>query len=86
MEGYIGQIIIFPKNWLPKDWMPCDGRKVKFKEYTALAAVLGIEAPEGMRYAEDMPEDLEFSLPSIGSRHPDFNYIICANGNFPSKS
>jgi hypothetical protein len=59
---------------------------VKFKKYAALAAVLGIKAPEGVGYVEDMPEDLEFNLPTIGSKHPDFNYIICVNGLFPIRA
>jgi len=86
MEGYIGQIMIFHKDWTPENWMPCDGRSVRFKNYTPLAAVLGIQAPEGMKYSDDMPEDLEFNLPTIGSKHPDFNYIICVNGLFPSRA
>ena len=86
MEGYIGQVMIFHKDWAPENWMPCDGRKLKFKKYAALAAVLGIKAPEGVGYVEDMPDDLEFRLPSISSRHPDFNYIICVNGLFPLRA
>jgi len=86
MEGYIGQIMIFHKDWTPENWMPCDGRSVRFKNYTPLAAVLGIQAPDGMKYSDDMPEDLEFNLPTIGSKHPDFNYIICVNGLFPSRA
>lgn len=86
MEGYIGQIIIFTRNWTPKDWMPCDGRELKFKEFLPLASVLGVDIPEGYKYSDDFPEDLTFNLPTIGSANPDFNYIVCTNGLFPARS
>jgi|SaaInl85LU_5_DNA_1037374.scaffolds.fasta_scaffold18548_5 microcystin-dependent protein len=86
MEGYIGQIMIFHKGWIPENWMPCDGRSVRFKDYVPLAAVLSINPPEGIQYSNDMPDDLEFRLPSINSRHPDFNYIICVDGLFPVRA
>ena len=33
MEGYIGEIRLFPKDWVPNGWLVCDGREVRFKGY-----------------------------------------------------
>lgn len=76
MEGYLGQIILFPKRWLPLNWEVCDGKLMDSKRYVALFAVLGEE------YKRD--ED-NFVLPIIDSPHSDFVYIICVDGVFPQR-
>ena len=86
MEAYLGQIILFSNNYTPKDWLPCDGRELEFKEYMALGAVLGRELPEGVKYEGDMSSDLKFNIPLLESPNSELQYIICANGNFPSRS
>lgn len=85
MEAYLGQIILFSNNYTPKDWLPCDGRELEFKEYMALGVVLGRELPEGVKYERDLPSDLKFSIPLLESPNSELQYIICVNGNFPSR-
>lgn len=75
MDGYYGQIMLFPKNWIPLNWRICDGSVMDTDKNMALAVVLG--------YSEDSPT---FSLPIIDSPHSEYVYIICINGTFPQKS
>ena len=77
MEGYYGQIILFPNNFIPRDWMLCDGRKLLIKDYQALDAVLG----EGFRINDEY-----FVLPNLYSPHSELSYIICINGLFPARN
>jgi microcystin-dependent protein len=75
MDGYYGQIILYPKNWIPLNWRICDGSVMDTDKNMALAVVLG--------YSEDSSK---FSLPIIDSPHSEYVYIICINGTFPQKS
>jgi microcystin-dependent protein len=72
MDGYYGQIMLFPTGWVPEKWYPCDGRSLLVKDNTPLAVVLG--------YAQ---EDEYFYLPKLDSPHSEFQYIICYEGQFP---
>ena len=42
MEGYIGEIRLFPKDWVPNGWLVCDGREVRFKDYDILSVICGV--------------------------------------------
>jgi microcystin-dependent protein len=75
MDGYIGQIILFPKNWVPQNWMVCDGSVLDTQKHLPLVAIMGFDI--------DSPT---FSLPIIDSPHSDYVYIICINGTFPSRN
>jgi microcystin-dependent protein len=75
MDGYYGQILLFPTNWLPERWTPCDGRTLVVKDNPALGAVLG--------YRQD---DEYFYLPKLDSPHSELQYIICHEGTFPARS
>lgn len=75
MEGFIGQVLLFPETWIPKDWKVCDGSELKVDEYTALSSVLGY----------DFREDKVFNLPLVESPAKGLVYIICVNGMFPPK-
>ena len=86
MEGYLGQIILFTSNYVPKYWMACDGREVEFKDYVPLGAVLGKEFPDGIKYNSNVPTGLKFNLPLLESPRKEVQYIICVNGNFPSRT
>ena len=76
MEGYYGQIILFPNNYVPRNWMLCDGSKIHIKDNMALHAVLG----EGFRV-----DDEYFVLPQLYSPHSELDYIICVDGLFPQR-
>jgi microcystin-dependent protein len=41
MDGFIGEIRIFPWNWNPENWFLCNGQAVSIQQYTALYAVIG---------------------------------------------
>lgn len=75
MDGYIGQIILFPRNWVPVNWMVCDGRSLVVNDNQAFAVVVGFN--EGDEY---------FYLPNLESPHSDLHYIICSHGQFPSRT
>src|SRR6056300_1315035 len=85
MEGYIGEIKLFPKDWIPNGWMVCDGREVKFKDYNILSVICGVEWPEGYRNGEDVDPELTFNLPNVVPPSEDVHYIICYQGLFPAK-
>ena len=78
--------MLFTSKWdrAIKNWIPCDGRALKYKDYSALGAVLHAPIPEGVStYVEEMPDDLTFNVPNIPSPHPEYIYYICAWGTFP---
>ena len=85
MEGYIGEIKLFPKDWIPNGWMVCDGREVKFKDYDILSVICGVEWPEGYRNGGDVDPELTFNLPNVVPPSDDVHYIICYQGLFPAK-
>lgn len=41
LEPFIGEIQIFPYNFVPKDWAPCEGQLLNIQDYPALYALLG---------------------------------------------
>ena len=41
MDGFIGEIRIFPWNWNPESWLLCNGATVSAQQYQALYAVIG---------------------------------------------
>ncbi|MFJ3448340.1 phage tail protein [Pseudomonas sichuanensis] len=41
MDGYLGEIRLFPFSWAPNDWLPCDGRTLNIRQYQALYSLLG---------------------------------------------
>ena len=76
MDGYIGQVMLFPTKWVPQNWRICDGSVLPVDGNQAAGVVIG----------NISNEDVEFSLPIIDSPHSDYVYIICINGNFPDRS
>ncbi len=40
-EPFIGEIRIFPNDYIPDGWLPCDGRALSVNEFQALFAVIG---------------------------------------------
>ncbi len=41
MDGFIGEIRMFPWNWAPQGWLPANGQLINLQQYQALAAVIG---------------------------------------------
>lgn len=42
MEGYIGQIMLWPIGWAPNDWLACEGQELPIQQYTPLFSLIGI--------------------------------------------
>jgi microcystin-dependent protein len=41
MDAFIGEIRVFPYNYIPQGWLACNGQVMQIPPYQALAAVLG---------------------------------------------
>jgi microcystin-dependent protein len=41
MDPILGQIILWPLNWVPAGWMACEGQELSVQQYTALYSLLG---------------------------------------------
>ena len=41
MDAFIGEIRVFPYNYIPEGWAACNGQVLQIRQYQALAAVLG---------------------------------------------
>ncbi|GGF06782.1 tail protein [Aliidongia dinghuensis] len=41
MDGFIGEIRVFPWSWAPQGWLPCNGQALPIANYQALYAVIG---------------------------------------------
>jgi microcystin-dependent protein len=61
-EPFIGEIRIFPLDFVPRGWLPCDGRTLAITENAALFSVLGT------RYGGDGRDT--FALPDLQGRSP----------------
>jgi microcystin-dependent protein len=71
----IGEIKLFAGNFEPRGWLFCDGRSLSISRNQTLFSILGIT------YGGNSEN---FNIPNL----PDFNgskYIICVDGNYPSK-
>lgn len=40
-EAFVGEIRIFPLNFVPRGWMACNGQLLPISQYTALFSILG---------------------------------------------
>ena len=81
MEGYIGEVRGFAGTFAPRGWAFCEGQLLPIHLNTPLFAVLGT------KYGGDGRTN--FALPdlrgeALGAGQVPF--IICVNGNFPSRS
>lgn len=43
MEPFVGEIRLFPYNFVPKGWLPCDGRLLSTQTNAALFSLLGTQ-------------------------------------------
>ncbi|MFZ2968262.1 MAG: tail fiber protein [Sulfuricurvum sp.] len=81
-EGYVGEVRMFAGTYAPVNWALCNGQLLSIMQYQALYSILG------MSYGGDA--HTTFGLPNlaghpvVGSGHP-INYIICLNGNYPTR-
>lgn len=62
MDPLLGQIILWPLNWVPQGWMACEGQPLSIAQYTALYSLLGTT------YGGDGKTN--FNLPNLINRFP----------------
>ena len=76
MEYYLGQIVLFPYQFVPQGWMACTGQSLKISQYTALYSLLGT------RFGGDGIND--FHLPDLQKREPapGLTYCIAIEGAY----
>lgn len=41
MDPFVGEIRLFPWDWVPNGWLPCQGQLLNINSYVALASLLG---------------------------------------------
>lgn len=80
MEYMIGQIILFPYNFVPREFLPCNGMKLSINQYTSLYALIG------SKFGGD--DRTYFNLPNLNDAVPysGMIYCMCFYGAFPQRS
>ncbi|HUI43922.1 MAG TPA: tail fiber protein [Terriglobia bacterium] len=81
MEPFLGEVRLFPYNFVPRGWAACDGSLIRIIQNTALFALLGT------MYGGDGKST--FALPDLRSNVPlppdTGTYCIAMQGIFPSR-
>ena len=62
MDPILGQIILWPLNWVPDGWLACEGQELQVAQYQALYSLLG------QTYGGN--GTTSFKLPDLRSRVP----------------
>jgi len=62
MDPILGQIILWPLNWVPDGWLACEGQELQVQQYQALYSLLG------QTYGGN--GTTTFKLPDLRSRVP----------------
>jgi microcystin-dependent protein len=79
MEPLIGQIELFPYNFVPKNWMSCTGQLLPIGQNQALFSLLGVNFGGDGRTTFGLP-NLQGKAPA-----PNLQYCIAINGIYPSR-
>jgi microcystin-dependent protein len=75
MEGFLGEIRMFPERYSPSEWAFCDGQTLEIVSHYALFNLLGNAfGGDGVR---------TFALPRLADPRPRVRYIICIEGMYP---
>jgi microcystin-dependent protein len=77
MDYYIGQIAIFPYNFVPMGWMLCNGQQLAVMQNQALFSLIGIKFGGNGQ--------TNFNLPNLQGAEclPGTGYYICISGIYP---
>jgi microcystin-dependent protein len=80
MEPYLGQIQLFPYNFVPTAWAACEGQLLPIAQNTALFSLLGTT------YGGD--GHTTFALPDLRGKEPIpyLMYCIALTGIYPSRN
>ncbi len=79
MEYLIGQIQLFPYNFIPEGWFKCDGMTFQVQQYSALFSLIGNKFG-GDGYSTFATPNMQGAEPI-----PNMTYGICWNGMYPSR-
>lgn len=74
----LGEVILFAGYYVPLHFKECNGEVLEVKDYTALFSLLGFT------YGGD--NDQMFALPNMSAPIEGMRYIICVEGNYPSRN
>ncbi len=80
MDYLIGQIEMFPYNFVPMGWMACEGQILQIQQNSALYSLLGTQFGGN--------GTTNFALPDLrnANANPLCKYYICTMGIYPSRS
>ncbi len=80
MEAFIGQVQLFPYDYIPSGWLACEGQLLNISQNQALFAVVGPKFGGDGRTT--------FSLPDLRGKEPipGMRYFIALSGFWPSQS
>lgn len=75
MEYCVGQIVIFPYNFVPINFVKCNGMEMELKTNEMLFSLLGTNfGGDGVKC---------FCVPKIEDPCKGVSYYICTNGTYP---
>ncbi len=74
MDGFLGEIVLYPNSTPPSNWLQCDGQLLLISEYNDLYSVIGTKFGGN--------GTTTFGLPDLQSIEPDPDtyYVIKASG------
>ena len=75
-DSLTGTLVLFTGATTPEHWMDCDGRMLQLQSNEALFGLLG------WNYGRQ--DNSTFALPKM-PKVGDARYIICVNGQYPSR-
>ncbi|MFC6840781.1 phage tail protein [Xanthomonas theicola] len=55
-DPYLGELRLFPMDWVPQGWLPCDGRSLTIQGNQALASLLGSQFGGDGRTTFNLPD------------------------------
>lgn len=79
MDYLMGQIQLFPYNFIPVGWLPCNGATYQMQQYTALYSLIGT------KFGGD--GKTTFAVPNMQGAEPipGMAYAICCEGLYPQR-
>lgn len=80
-EGaYFAEIRLFAGTYAPKGWAYCDGKQMSIQDNQALYSLLGNQFGSDMRTYFCLPK-----LEPVNAGGVALRYIICIDGNYPTR-
>lgn len=79
MEDYLGNIQLFPYDFVPLGYMACNGASLSISQYSALYSLIGTT------YGGDGSSN--FNIPNMKGEEPipGLTYCICVSGIWPTR-